>query len=73
MKVCLDRKQQLLADSGATGAPDVRAAVQEMMTNLFISVINRTVSDGRTDWQPRSNSARYMVFCVSRVLVIRYS
>ena len=60
MKVCLDRKQQLLADSGATGAPDVRAAVQEMMTNLFISVINRTVSDRRTDRQPRSSSsARY--------------
>ena len=44
LKVCLDRKQQLLQESGGTGVPDVRAAVQEMMTNLFISVINHTVS-----------------------------
>lgn len=44
MKATLERKQQLIADSGAAAIPDVRAAVQEMMTNLFISVINHTVS-----------------------------
>ena len=43
MRVCLEKKQQVLAETGELAVPDVKAAVQELMTNLFISVTNHSV------------------------------
>ena len=47
MKVCLDRKLKLSQDSGESSVPDVRAAVQEIMTNLFITIVNHADDEGR--------------------------
>ena len=45
MRVCLEKKQQVLAETGELAVPDVKAAVQELMTNLFISVTNHSVRE----------------------------
>ena len=47
LKSSLDRKLQLSRESGENAVPDVRAAVQEMMTNLFITIVNHADDEGR--------------------------
>ncbi len=42
-RVCLEKKQDLCLDDGSE-VPDVRAAVQELMTSLYIATYNHTVS-----------------------------
>ena len=41
--MCLEKKQDLCFDDGSE-VPDVRAAVQELMTSLYIATYNHTVS-----------------------------
>ena len=43
-RVCLEKKQELCADDDSNDVPDVKAIVQELMTNLFISTYNHMVN-----------------------------
>lgn len=45
-RVCLEKKAEL-SDEFTNEVPDVRAAVQEMMTNLFIAAYNSQDEEGR--------------------------
>jgi protein polybromo-1 len=44
--VCLEKKVEL-SDDFTNEVPDVRAVVQEMMTNLFIATYNHQDEEGR--------------------------
>ncbi len=41
-RVCLEKKTELTEDD-SNDVPDVKAAVQEIMTSLFIATYNHTV------------------------------
>ena len=41
-RVCLEKKTELTEDD-SNDVPDVKAAVQELMTSLFIATYNHTV------------------------------
>ncbi|XP_046358129.1 protein polybromo-1-like isoform X6 [Haliotis rufescens] len=45
-RICLEKKVELTSD-GMNDVPDVRAVVQELMTNLFISCYNYQDEEGR--------------------------
>ena len=42
-RVCLEAKAQLIGEADSNDVPDVPAAVQEILLNLFISTFNNTV------------------------------
>lgn len=46
-RVCLEKKQELIMSDDGCEVPDVRALVQEMMTNLYISTYNCVDDEGR--------------------------
>ena len=45
-RVCLEKKKEL-SDDCTNEVPDVRAVIQEMMTNLFIATYNHQDEEGR--------------------------
>ncbi|XP_050414822.1 protein polybromo-1 isoform X3 [Patella vulgata] len=45
-RICLEKKLELTAECG-DDVPDVKAVIQEIMTNLFISVYNSQDEEGR--------------------------
>ncbi|XP_041350352.1 protein polybromo-1-like isoform X3 [Gigantopelta aegis] len=45
-RLCLEKKMELTSD-GTNEIPDIKALVQELMTNLFISVYNHQDEEGR--------------------------
>ena len=44
-QIALQTKIDLVDDSGTGGVPNVKAIIQELLTNLFISVYNHQVFD----------------------------
>ncbi|XP_064633737.1 protein polybromo-1-like isoform X4 [Lineus longissimus] len=46
-RICLEKKGELMGDECSNEPPDVKALVQEMMMNLFISTYNQQDEEGR--------------------------
>ncbi len=87
--MCLEKKQELCADDDVNAVPDVKAAIQEIMMNVFISTYNHMDEDGRcysdsfqdmpvipvdeADEKETDNLRRYVVLTVRMMLNVGHT